>query len=432
MKWNFKLPKPKGRHALEYRGECCLNCGHPLDHSDRYCPNCSQINSTKRLELLDFLHELLSGIINYDSRLVRTLQALLLRPGKISRDYINGMRVRYTNPFRFLLSTAIVYFLLIALTTDLRQFDRISGIMELDEAMPESGPVQLKVNSDEEQASGNPEISGESDQSPEVESEESVAGASGGLGAEQAAEMERELARIPGLNAEKRAEIVQQSEKYQNQGMDEAGRSQIRRQDSLILANPRAYLGNIEQVPGQTNRYLRKMYFFYKTLDADYVDDYPRALEKFKMQDSQENRMSFRSGQSLSRVIAQPSLFAADLLSKLPFLVFLFIPIFTLFVHLVYIRKNYTYTEHLIFSFHNQSLLFILLIVSVAVDELTGLDTIGLALLAFGFYLYKAMRKFYGQDRFKTILKYTFLNTVFGILALASTLLLFFGSLLTY
>jgi hypothetical protein len=73
-----------------------------------------------------------------------------------------------------------------------------------------------------------------------------------------------------------------------------------------------------------------------------------------------------------------------------------------------------------------------LLILSVAVDQVFGWSTLGLALIIFGIYLYKAMRKFYGQNRIKTLLKYYFLNTVFGALALLFSLLLFLGSLITY
>lgn len=91
----------KGRYELRYRGDQCLNCGHLLDASDKYCPNCSQANSTKKLTLKDFMDEFFSGLINYDSKLLKTLTALLARPGTITKDYINGKRVTYTNPFDF-------------------------------------------------------------------------------------------------------------------------------------------------------------------------------------------------------------------------------------------------------------------------------------------------------------------------------------------
>jgi len=86
-------------HSLtKYRGTSCLNCEHPLDVSDKYCPNCGQLNSTKKLSFTDFSREFFGNFFAYDSRFRRTLSAMMFHPGKISKDYIQGKRERYTNP----------------------------------------------------------------------------------------------------------------------------------------------------------------------------------------------------------------------------------------------------------------------------------------------------------------------------------------------
>lgn len=113
----------KGRFRLKYKGTECLNCGHPLDISDKFCPNCSQANSTKKLSLKDFFDEFFSSLISYDSKLLKTLSALLLRPGKITQDYIDGKGVSYTNPFRFLLSLAIIYFLILGVSGNIAEIN---------------------------------------------------------------------------------------------------------------------------------------------------------------------------------------------------------------------------------------------------------------------------------------------------------------------
>lgn len=107
-------------------------------------------------------------------------------------------------------------------------------------------------------------------------------------------------------------------------------------------------------------------------------------------------------------------------------------PLFTIFIWLVYIRKKYTYTDHLIFSFHNQSLLFILLILSLLLDTIFKISTAGLFVTIFSIYLFMAMKRFYGQGVFKTIVKYIFLNTIFTILAFFAVLVLFTGSVFIY
>jgi len=136
----------KGRYEPKFRGTECRNCGHILDISDKYCPNCGQANSTKKLVLKDFLDEFLSSAINYDSKLLRTLSAMLIRPGTISKDYIQGKRVTYTNPFRFLFSLAFLYLLMLGyeskLADDLNDFG-------LEEKIKKSGPMSFNFDFDE-------------------------------------------------------------------------------------------------------------------------------------------------------------------------------------------------------------------------------------------------------------------------------------------
>ena len=98
---NNKLSKSSSRKAVKFRGPSCLNCGHPLELTDKYCSNCSQLNTTKQLSIKDFLHEFFSSILTYDSRLRYTLKDLLFKPGTITKNYVEGQRLKYANPFRF-------------------------------------------------------------------------------------------------------------------------------------------------------------------------------------------------------------------------------------------------------------------------------------------------------------------------------------------
>lgn len=129
--------RPKGRYLLKYRGTKCLNCGHALDMSDKYCPNCSQVNSTKKVTIKDFFDEFFSNLFNVDSKLLTTLKALILKPGKISLEDVEGKRMSYTNPFRFLLSLAVVYFLMFNFGVNYQDLDRwgaknADGLIRMD------------------------------------------------------------------------------------------------------------------------------------------------------------------------------------------------------------------------------------------------------------------------------------------------------------
>ncbi|MGB5653418.1 MAG: DUF3667 domain-containing protein, partial [Robiginitalea sp.] len=124
MEMETKPVKKGGRFPLKFRGTECLNCGHSLELSDRYCPYCSQANSTKHLSVKDFFEEFFAEIVNLDTRLFLTLFTMIRWPGKISLDFIQGKRKTYANPFRLLLSVAVIYFLMISFSGDFERLDR--------------------------------------------------------------------------------------------------------------------------------------------------------------------------------------------------------------------------------------------------------------------------------------------------------------------
>lgn len=78
----------------------CLNCGTRFD--GRYCPECGQKYNTARLTWYKLLDNLVYGLTNLDRGWVKTIAGLFTRPGKIMREYIEGHRVVYTNPFPML------------------------------------------------------------------------------------------------------------------------------------------------------------------------------------------------------------------------------------------------------------------------------------------------------------------------------------------
>ena len=118
-------------------------------------------------------------------------------------------------------------------------------------------------------------------------------------------------------------------------------------------------------------------------------------------------------------------------LHKLPYLLFVSLPLFALILKLLYIRrKNFYYADHGIFSIYHYIFSFILLLLVLGLDKLdtlTGWKIIGvpevLLFLSGGIYLYLSMKKFYQQSRFKTWLKFLLLN-IAGIVML---ILLFTG-----
>lgn len=110
--------------------------------------------------------------------------------------------------------------------------------------------------------------------------------------------------------------------------------------------------------------------------------------------------------------------FSQQIISSVSISLFVFLPIFTLFLKLFYIRKKHTYVEHLVFVFHTQTVFFLLLAAFFFINYIKDAESIMVIFfLLFLGYLFIAMRKFYQQGYFKTFIKFILLNTVYLILA---------------
>lgn len=125
-----------------------------------------------------------------------------------------------------------------------------------------------------------------------------------------------------------------------------------------------------------------------------------------------------------------------DFFHRLPYLLFISLPLFALILKLVYIRrrKEYYFADHGVFTIHLYVFTFIVLLLVFLFDELEYLtgwkyfDVLQLLLfILLGIYLYIGMHNFYKQGWFKTFLKFL-LVTIFSLAmmgVLFLTLLLF-------
>ena len=89
--------------------EDCLNCGTPL--TGQYCGNCGQRARSRLISIWELTQEAFGDLLELDSRLWRTLIPLIVRPGQLTRDYLQGRRARFMPPFRTYLVLSIFFFL---------------------------------------------------------------------------------------------------------------------------------------------------------------------------------------------------------------------------------------------------------------------------------------------------------------------------------
>ncbi|MEO9969836.1 MAG: DUF3667 domain-containing protein [Hyphomonadaceae bacterium] len=87
----------------------CPNCRTELDGN--FCANCGQSAKDLKKPFVSLIRDVLSDVFSFDGRLWRTLPALMFMPGKITRAYIDGKRMRYVPPFRLFLISSVLFFL---------------------------------------------------------------------------------------------------------------------------------------------------------------------------------------------------------------------------------------------------------------------------------------------------------------------------------
>ena len=86
----------------------CLNCGTRL--GGQYCRKCGQRSRNRLISIWQLLQEAFGDLLELDSRLWRTVLPLLIRPGQLTRDYLEGRRARYMPPFRTYLVLSVIFF----------------------------------------------------------------------------------------------------------------------------------------------------------------------------------------------------------------------------------------------------------------------------------------------------------------------------------
>lgn len=162
-------------------------------------------------------------------------------------------------------------------------------------------------------------------------------------------------------------------------------------------------------------------------------DSAERAKPASERDDWLSRKLNYRIIELKNKYEGKEDVFLKDWLDKfihtLPYLLFVSLPLYALFLRLLYIRrKQFFYVSHGIFLIHLYIFTFIVLLIFFALSKLSaneGWGWVGFlqgALLIYGvWYTLKAMRNFYGQGWGKTISKFILLN----FLALISLIFLF-------
>jgi len=112
-------------------GTPCANCATPLQGP--WCHVCGQSGEDFHRSIFRLCGEVVEGLLHMDGRLWRTLPDLMLRPGRLTRAYLEGHRAPQIPPLRLFLVVLLMIFL-------------VGGLISQHKAViVQAGPAGTKV-----------------------------------------------------------------------------------------------------------------------------------------------------------------------------------------------------------------------------------------------------------------------------------------------
>ena len=352
----FKLRKEKD----------CLNCGRVVE--ENFCPHCGQENIVVKEDALHMVAHAVADYFHFEHKFFGTMKPLMLKPGELTKAYVEGKRVSFIHPIRLYIFISIVFFLVV-----------------LNEKRMGESADPVKVQETTKPAKGDGKLTpGEKDS----------------LVASELREVEKAMKFVPNTN-----------------GLRD---SLIREAKKDILADAKSNKTNtkVNWKTGNTKKWVNN-WGNKDTTVADYERNQAK-LPKEKKDGFLKHYFTKRTIE-LSKYPDPKKKFVEDFLHNIPKMMFLLLPLFALILKLVYINKNRYYYEHLIYSFHVHSAIFLIVLITMLLQWAfhfvydIGGWLYSICTLYIVWYIYRSLRTFYGSTRWVTVLKIFFLNFAYTI-----------------
>ena len=333
----------------------CMNCGTEL--MGPFCYYCGQPDKNLMRFFPVLLRELLEDFMDFDSRFMRTIKPLLFKPGRLTRDYLDGKRFRYVPPLRLYIFSSIAFFFLAAI---------LAG-------------NSITITSDDEAENGEVAISGTH------------------IGKTDKEALHEALEGLEALDPELVKDI-------------EASIEDVEDDDDTISFND-------EPWDRETNPLIIP-------LMPNWVNEWV----------NDEIEQSPAKGKEIE---ANPDLIKDQVFELLPAMMFVLLPLVALLFKFWYLFAKKYYVEHLIFSLHNHSFLFVVLLIMMLANTFaswqepseegpltTAVNVINVAIWTWiPLYLFISLKRVYQQGWTLTVLKYSGIGISYLILlTLASAL----------
>ena len=434
----------------------CLNCGARLPGA--YCPRCGQRAQSLRVPAHRFVRDALSELFGLDGRVWKTYGTLLFRPGRLTVDYLKGRRQRSLSPLRVYLAATLLFFVLLSM------LDPIGQVSDAFGARPDGRDGDTLVVVREElarvlrRAATSDSLAARSSaavrdtavavrsalaasraadslaQAREVAAAESTLAALAAGPGDAAAVREAERARDDAREEladrlreldEEREEAVEDALDRVDAGLSASDRLALGVEAAILRALPPdslVRLGDIESARAQVVPEITNGFGLPEWLPQS------GSLERFR-------RARDRTEQRAATIAL-----GRDAIARVPTALFLLLPLFALLLKLVYVRRDWYYSEHLVFGLHVHAAAFVVLTGALVVSALSGgggvhsgASSVGSAavtglLLYIPVYYLVAAWRVYRQGVVKTLAKSVVVGSLYGmallVLGLTLTMML--------
>jgi len=339
----------------------CRNCEHSIASEMQFCPHCGQKNTDGKVRVWSFLTVFINQVFNIESKLFKTMRDLFI-PGKLTVEYFKGKHKTYFHPLRFFIVLAV---LLIALISFFSNGNFISADEINISLTNETDTISLDENSNSSHLSSPSNIK-----------------------KIYYAILFHQLDSLNTVN-------------YQTQQYDSLTHSHIRQLVCSTLGDYEESINIItEKIPVGIG--INKLLEINITDAIELNDD--EIAEKYEVKGF-INNLALK--QSL-KVYKGAYGFDSFILSNALWAGLLMMPFLALILMLFYFKQKHYYVEHLVFSFHIHSFIFLLFALVTLLQNLLNYELIFIILiLAILGYILFAIKKVYGQTWLKTLLKFT-------------------------
>ena len=365
-------------------GGTCRNCGASLVGS--HCHVCGQVNDNLHRPIWSLIADALEGFFSLDGRFLKTVPALLFRPGRLSAHYLNGARARFVQPFRLLLFASVIF--LVAVTAIGGDFTSIDfGDDDLDAADLAEIDEELAVLAAELEQDGDASPQEIAQLRAEIDALQAVAAAGGTVVSPQVRELHRIQQRRDAKCGLRRTILPE------DLGDCPAERSDTEPEFEIALGT--------------------------RNVDSENLT-WPLGVRRFIVDRSEI-------------IIDDPNRFLEAMNNWTSRVLIGLFPVYALLLALTHFwKRRFFYYDHLVVSLHFHAFLFILLTALIAAGQILAWWIIVPTFLIWSnLYLYKVHRLVYGCGRFSSTLRTLVLDVLYLIVLSFVPVVLLIGGFLT-